>query len=212
MRRARILIADDHALLREAFQKLLERDYEVVGTAADGQELVAEAERLKPDVIITDIAMPNLNGLEACEQIGQRIHDARLIFLTVDQDRDTAEDAVRRGASGYVLKASASSELFEAIDQVMAGRIYVTPAICDEPIGVFLERARRRKPVELSLRQREVLQLLAEGKSMKEAAARLRVTPRTIQFHKYTMMQQLGLETSAQLVQYAVSIGLVGRR
>ena len=170
MPRPRILLADDHTLLLEAFKKLLESTYDVVGTATDGHALVKAAEELKPDVILVDVAMPHLNGLDACERVRQRVPRAKLVFLTMNDDPDTAAEAIRRGASGYLLKVSAPSELFEAIRHVLGGRTYVTPAIAKGPVGVFVARAEKGKGSGLTLRQREVLQLLAEGKSMKEAA------------------------------------------
>ena len=213
MPRPRILLADDHTLLLEAFKKLLESTYDVVGAVTDGQALVKAAEELKPDVILVDVAMPHLNGLDACERVRQRVPRAKLIFLTMNDDPDTAAEAIRRGASGYLLKASPPSDLFEAIRQVLDGKIYVAPTIAGGPVGVFVSNAEKGKGSGLTLRQREVLQLLAEGKSMKEAADILNITSRTIAFHKYSMMEQLGFKTTAELVQHAVTLGLVsGRR
>ena len=209
MARPRVLLADDHMMLLEAFEKLLESTCDVVGTVTDGHALVKAAEELKPDLILVDVAMPKLNGLDACERIRQRMPRAKLLFLTMDDDPDTAAEAIRRGASGYLLKASAVSELFEAIREVLDGRIYVTPTIAKGPPGVFVSHAEKGKGIGLTLRQREVLQLLAEGKSMKEAADILNVTPRTIAFHKYSMMEHLGFKTTAQLIQHAVALGLV---
>src|SRR5262252_5796893 len=212
MTRPRVLIADDHAILLDAFRKLLEPQYDVVGTVTDGQALVKAAEALKPDVILADISMPRLNGLDAGERLRNRVPKAKLLFLTVSEDPDVAAEAIRRGAAGYLLKKSASAELFEALRAVLRGRTYVTPAIAKEPTAVFVSTAKRAGPARnLGLRQREVLQLLAEGKSMKEAADVLGVTPRTIAFHKYTMMEQLGLKSGAELVQHAVKLGLVAR-
>jgi len=212
MTRPRVLIADDHAILLDAFRKLLEPQYDVVGTVTDGQALVKAAEALKPDVILADISMPKLNGLDAAERLRARMPNAKLLFLTVSEDPDVAAEAIRRGAAGYLLKKSASAELFEALRAVLRGRTYVTPAIAREPIAVFVSTAKRAGPARnLGLRQREVLQLLAEGKSMKEAAEVLGLTPRTIAFHKYAMMEQLGLKSGAELVQHAVKIGLVAR-
>ena len=212
MRRHTVLLADDHAMLLEAFKKLLESSYDVVGTVTDGQALVKAADELKPDVILVDVAMPSLNGLDACERIRQRVPSAKVIFLTMDEDPHTAAEAIRRGASGYLLKASAASELFEAIRDVLSGKIYVAPTIAKGPSGVFALHAEKAKAGGLSLRQREVLQLLAEGKSMKEAADILNVTPRTIAFHKYSMMEQLGFKTGAELIQHAIALGLVSGR
>jgi DNA-binding NarL/FixJ family response regulator len=199
-------------MLLEAFKTLLESRYDVVGTVVDGQALVKAAGDLKPDVILADVAMPHLNGLDACERIRQRVPRAKVIVLTMDDDPHTAAEAIRRGASGYLLKASAASELFEAMEQVLSGKIYIAPAIAKGPAGVFVAQAEKGKSSGLSLRQREVLQLLAEGKSMKEAGDVLGITPRTIAFHKYSMMEQLGFKTGADLIQHAVTLGLVSGR
>ena len=212
MPRPTVLLADDHAMLLEAFKTLLESRYDVVGTVVDGQALVKAAGELKPDVILADVAMPHLNGLDACERIRQHVPRAKVIVLTMDEDPDTAAEAIRRGASGYLLKAAAASELFEAMEQVLSGKIYIAPAIAKGPAGVFVAQAEKGKSSGLSLRQREVLQLLAEGKSMKEAADILHITPRTIAFHKYSMMEQLGFKTGADLIQHAVALGLVTGR
>jgi DNA-binding NarL/FixJ family response regulator len=210
--RPRVLLADDHAILLDAFQRLLEPDYDVVGTVTDGRALVEAALRLKPDVIVADISMPQLNGLDACERLTEWLPDTRLVFLTVSEDPDVAAEAIRRGAAGYLLKKSAASELFTALQRILEGRFYITPLILKEPASVFIARAQRGAGGQkLSLRQREVLQLLAEGRSMKEAADILKVTPRTIAFHKYTMMGQLGFKTGAELVQHAVKLGLTGK-
>jgi DNA-binding NarL/FixJ family response regulator len=210
MKPPRVLLADDHALLLEAFRKLLEPQCEIVGVVADGRALIEAAERLRPEVIVADISMPRLNGLDACALLGVKLPDTRLIFLTVNEDPDIAGEAIRCGASGFILKKSAASELFEAIRQALAGRHYITPLICKEPVGVFVARAKGSGGRnELSGRQREVLQLLAEGRLMKEAADILGVAARTIAFHKYAMMQQLGLKTGAELVQHAMRLGLV---
>jgi DNA-binding NarL/FixJ family response regulator len=208
MPRPRVLLADDHLVVLEAFRRLLEPRFDVVATVADGQALIKAAEDLKPDLILMDLAMPHLNGLDACERLKPRLPRTRLVLLTMNQDPDTAREAIRRGAAGYVLKTAPSEELFEAIRQVLLGGTYISAAITDEPAGIFAQ-ARAVSPGALSLRQREVLQLLAEGKSMKEAAHLLQITPRTIAFHKYSIMQQLGLKTTAELVQRAVALGLV---
>src|SRR5436305_14340958 len=153
--------------------------------------------------------MPQLNGLEACERLLKKLPDTRIIFVTVNEDIATGEEAIRRGAFGYVLKKAATSELFKAIQTVMSGRVYVTPAITKDSIQVFVARAKSHQHKEqLTARQREVLQLLAEGKSMKEAADVLHVTPRTIAFHKYSMMQHLGVTRNSELVLYAAQSGL----
>lgn len=210
MNRPRVLLADDHALLLEALRKLLEPTCNVVATVTDGRTLVHTAKRLKPEIIVADIAMPLLNGLDAAQELHADLPETRMIFLTVNEDPDVAAEAVRRGALGYLLKKSAATELFTAIQQVLAGHPYITPLITSEPATVFVSRAEQsQRTPGISLRQREVLQLLAEGRSMKEAADILNVTPRTIAFHKYAIMKQHGFGTGAELVQYAVRLGLV---
>ena len=204
MGRTRVLLADDHALLLGAFEKLLSGEFEIVGQAADGRALVAAAERLKPDVIVLDISMPLLNGLEAGRQIKQKQKDIKLVFVTMTEDADLASEAFRLGASGYLLKRSAASELTTAIREVMQGRSYITPLIANALIGTLLRPEAHAPGRDLTPRQREVLQLLAEGHSMKEIANLLNISPRTVAFHKYEMMLQLNLETTAELVQYAV--------
>ena len=204
MGRPRILLADDHALLLGAFEKLLNEEFEVVGQAADGRALVAEAERLKPDVIVLDISMPLLNGLEAGRQIRQKQKNVKLIFVTMSEDADLASEAFRIGAQGYVLKRSAASELTTAIREIMQGRSYITPLIANGLIGTLLHPEAHTPARDLTPRQREVLQLLAEGHSMKQIASVLNISPRTVAFHKYEMMLHLKVETTAELVQYAV--------
>lgn len=206
----RVLLADDHVILLEAFKKLLEPVCLVVGAVTDGRALVDAALKLKPDIVVADINMPQLNGLDACEQLKTLLPQTKLIFLTVNEDPETAMDAIRRGASGYLLKKSAVTELFEAIQKVSQGLTYLTPFISREPVAVFFSKAKSARAVgTLTLRQREVLQLLAEGRSMKEAAEVLQVTARTIAFHKYSMMEQLGLKTTAELIRHATDLGLV---
>lgn len=209
--RTRILIADDHELVVQAFKKLLATAYDVVGTVTDGQTLVKSAAALAPEIVLVDITMPQLNGLDAIERIKTEHPRIRLIALTQQEDFDTAAEAIRRGASGYVLKSSAPTELFEAIEEVMRGKVYVSPRIARAPSAVFATAAMQaRRMSALTMRQREVLQLLAEGRTMKEAAHVLNLTPRTIAYHKYAMMAQLGLKTTAELVQHAVTLGLTG--
>ena len=210
MKRARILLADDHRLLLEAFENLLEPEFEVVGTATDGRALLVAARELKPDVIVLDIAMPLLNGLGAAQRLKQMMPEIKLIFLTVNEDPDFASEAFRIGASGYLLKNSAASELFQAIEAVLEGKAYVTPLITQGMIESFqYGHDRSEASVKLTPRQREVLQLLAEGRSMKEAANILDVSPRTVAFHKYRIMEGLQLKTNADLVQFAIKTGIV---
>lgn len=201
----RVLLADDHTMLLDAFRRLLEPECDIVGTASDGRALIELAVQTKPEAIILDIAMPRLNGIAAAAQIRRKLPEVKIIFLTVNQDPDIAAEAIRLGASAFLLKSSASTELISAIKLAIAGKTYITPLITKgKPLGVFLEAASRPTADKLTARQREVLQLLAEGKQMKEAAAILKLTPRTIAYHKYEIMEQLGLKTGAELVQYAV--------
>ena len=207
MARPRILMADDHLMLLEAFKALLEPDFDVVGTVTDGRALLEEFSRLHPDVVLLDIAMPLLNGLDAGRQLKAQRRSVKLIYLTMNPDPDLASEALRLGASGYVLKSSAAQELKQAIQEALRGRSYITPLITRDVVGSLIEQRAPRH--ELTSRQREVLQLLAEGKSMKEVGAILDLTPRTVAFHKYRMMEQLRLKTSAELVTFAVRQGVV---
>jgi DNA-binding NarL/FixJ family response regulator len=200
-------------MLLDAFRRLLEPQFEIAGTASDGRTLLELADKCKPDVVLLDISMPRLNGMEAGARLRGKLPGIKIIFLTVNEDPDIAAEAIRMGASGFLLKSSASAELITAIEMALGGRIYVTPLITKgKPIGVFLEESAKLTTGKITPRQREVLQLLAEGRSMKEAGDILNLTPRTVAFHKYTMMEMLGLKTSAELVQYAVSHGVVSPR
>jgi DNA-binding NarL/FixJ family response regulator len=210
MKRPRVLLADDHRLLREAFTELLKTECDVVGSAADGRALLELAPDLRPDIVVLDIAMPLLNGLDAARQLKRLMPDVRVIFLTVSEDPDLAAEAFRMGASGYLLKNSAASELLQAIHEVFEGRSYVTPLATQGLLDSFLQKSESGKSHSgLSPRQREVLQLLAEGHTMKEIAGLLKIAPRTVAFHKYTMMETLGIKSSALLVQFALKQGLV---
>jgi DNA-binding NarL/FixJ family response regulator len=205
MKRPRVLLADDHRLLREAFAQLLAPHCDVVGMAADGRALLAAAKETSPDIVVLDIAMPLLNGLDAARQLKRSMPAVRVIFLTVNEDPELAAEAFRIGAAGFLVKNSAASELVQAIQEVVHGRSYVTPQATRAMLGVLVGRGARGKKVEeLSARQREILQLLAEGHSMKEAGRILKITPRTVAFHKYTMMEQLGINSSAELVRFAI--------
>ncbi len=206
----RVILADDHVLMLDALRNLLEPEFEVVGTFADGRALVEAAPQLKPDVIVLDIAMPLMNGLSAGQRLKRLIPAAKLIYLTMNQDQDMAAEAFRLGANGYLLKHSAASELVDAIRQVVRGGSYVTRLMTEDVVGSLTNHFKKLKSTNyLTLRQKEVLQLLAEGRSMKEAAFILNVSPRTVAFHKYTMMDHLHIKTSAELVQYAMSSQLV---
>jgi DNA-binding NarL/FixJ family response regulator len=210
MPKPRILLADDHGLLLEAFTRLLEPEATVVGRATDGRALVRAALELRPDVVVVDVSMPELNGLEAGRQIRQALPATRLVILTVHEDPALAAEAFRAGAAAFVVKSSAASELSQAIRDALAGRRYLTPRVAggdvqalpaDPPAGSAVDR--------LSTRQREVLQLLAEGRSMKEIGARLDITTRTVAFHKYRLMEKLGVRSTAELVQVAARHRLV---
>ena len=205
MKLPRVILADDHKILVEAFRKLLEPHFEVVATVSDGRALLDVAATLKPDVILLDIGMPLLNGLEAARQLKVKLPTVKLIFLTMHEDPDLAVEAMRAGASGFLLKTSASSELLHAIQEALKGRTYVTPNISKGMENSFIRDPRgRQRPKSLTPRQCEVVQLLAEGKSMKEVASVLNVTPRTVAFHKYRIMEELNLKTSADLIQFAI--------
>ena len=214
MRPIRVVLADDHTLVLEAFRHLLSSDEEanvdVVGTASDGQELIKVVKEQKPDVVVTDISMPILNGLNAGIKLLKVIPDLKIIFLTVSDDPDMVADVMRSGAKGYLLKGSAISELLQAIRAVASGATYITPLVTGSMLGSLLHGGKRDLFDKLTVRQREILQLLAEGKTMKETARIINVTPRTVAFHKYRMMETLGMENSAQLVRFAMKSGLLG--
>jgi len=210
VKRPRVLLADDHRLLREAFVKLLEPDCDVVGAVTDGRALLEAAPKLRPDVVVLDIAMPQLNGLDAARQLKRLMPAVKVIFLTVSEDPDLAAEALRAGGSAFLLKNSAASELLQAIQDVMQGRSYITPLATRDIVDNLLRQPESGKGTrELSLRQREVLQLLAEGRTMKEIASILKITPRTVAFHKYSMMAELGIKSSAELVQFAIKKRIV---
>ncbi len=207
--RPRVLLADDHQLLLEAFKKLLEEECEIVGMVTDGRALLEAAPRLKPDVVVLDISMPLLNGLEAGRRLKQMMPGIKLIFLTVNEDPDLVAEAFRGGGSGYLLKSSAGSELFQAIHEVLRGRAYVTPLVTQGMVDAFIQDPNRETKVILTARQKEVLQLLVEGRTMKEVGAILNVSPRTVAFHKYQMMRRLRIKNTAELIQYAIRNGIV---
>jgi DNA-binding NarL/FixJ family response regulator len=209
--RPRIMIADDHTLVAEACKRLLEAEYEVVATVGDGRALVRVAATLKPQVIVIDIGMPLLNGLDAAQQIKQLMHSVKLVFLTMNPDADLAAEAFRRGASAYLLKTCAASELVVAVREVLKGKSYLSPAIAKDTVDFLLRQDKElvAEGQRLTERQREVLQLIAEGKSMKEVASVLNLTPRTVAFHKYRIMEVLNAKSNSQLVQYAIRNHLI---
>ena len=210
MQRARVLLGDDHALVAEAFRKILEREFDVAGVAADGNALVGEAIRLKPDVVLVDISMPLVNGLEAARRIKRELPETKILFLTMHPDLSYIRDAMNLGASGYVLKRSAGSELVTAVRTALRGKTYVAPdllaAIKDPKLRKAVERG--RVPV-LTERQREVLRLIADGKSNSEIAATLNIAPNTVRFHRSTIGRKLGILTTAELTRYAIEHGLI---
>ncbi len=211
MSRTKVLLADDHTLLLEAFKRLLEPEFEVVGTVADGRAALAAAQKLKPDVVVLDLAMPLLNGLDAARQFRAMSPNIKLIFLTMNPDPDMAAEALRVGASGYLLKTSAASELSKAIREALRGLKYVTPSMQRGLEELFIaDPGGEKKRHVLSLRQREVLQLLVEGRPMKEVADILNMTPRTVAYHKYKMMADLRLKSTAALIQYALQEKILG--
>lgn len=205
MQKPTVLIADDHTMIADAFRKLLDPYYEVVGSVTDGLALLDKAAELKPDVIIADIGMPLLNGLAASQRIRKKIPKTKIVFVTMNEDGDLASEALRSGASAYLLKSSAGVELLEAVHETLRGRKYVTPLIRHAIQEAFVRSPNPKSPVKkLTIRQIEVLQLLAEGHLMKEAAAILGLKPRTVAFHKYRIMETLGIHSNAELIRFAV--------
>jgi DNA-binding NarL/FixJ family response regulator len=214
MVKPRVLLGDDHHLIVEGLRSVLARDFDVVGVASNGRELVSEAERLKPDAVLLDISMPLLNGIEAARQIKEILPASKLVFVTQASDRAYVQTAFRVGASGYVLKQSLASELVDALRDVLEGNYYITP-ILRKGIPEVLFRS-QENPGELfgtslTPRQREVLQLVAEGKSNKEIATELNVSVKTVEFHKGSIMEELRLHTTAELTRYAIEHGIVGK-
>lgn len=210
MKRARVLLADDHKIVTEGLRSLLEAEFDLVGIVEDGRALVAAAKELDPDVVVADISMPLLNGIEAIRQLKKAGTRAKVIFLTMHPDVTYATRAFEAGALGFVLKHSASSELLTAIREALKGRTYITPMIAQDLMQAYKGASLRRQKAapKLTPRQREVLQLVAEGLSAKEIAAMLHISARTVEFHKYRIMEDLNLRTNAELVQYAIKEGI----
>ncbi len=211
MKRARVLLADDHKIVAAGLKGILEPEFELVGTVQDGRALLKAAQELRPDVIVVDISMPLLNGIEAVRQLKKANDRPKVVFLTMHPDVTYAIRAFEAGASGFVLKHSAPAELVTAIREALQGRTYVTPMIAGELMRSYQDGSGKRKDPTRTLtpRQREVLQLLAEGHSAKDAAAILGISPRTAEFHKYRMMRELGIRSNAELMQYAIKHGVV---
>ena len=213
MRRPTILLADDHTMICAALQKLLEPEYEVVGCVEDGHALIKAAMDLKPDLALVDVGMPLLNGLDAGRELKKLMPRIKLIFLTMNPDPDVASEALCNGASGYLLKNSRGEELLQAIHNALRGISYVTPQIIHAMERSFIRDPKSLgRPKHLSDRQKEVLQMLAEGRPMKEIAYVLQISHRTVRFHKYRIMEELGISTNSELVQYAIKHAVIASR
>lgn len=209
----RLLLADDHAMMLEGLQRLLANEFEIVGTAANGRILLSEAERLRPDVIVLDVGMPELNGIEAARRLTKMLPSTKLVFITQQLDPAYLHAAFHAGAMGYVAKQSAASELVQAIRLALRNRYYVTPLAGGEA-AEYSRLSNRTNPAsmfgaELTPRQREVLQLVAEGKSNKEISTALHISTKTVEFHRNSLMDELGVRTTAELTRYALSSGII---
>jgi DNA-binding NarL/FixJ family response regulator len=203
--RPRVLLADDHQMLLDALKRVLEPRCEVVGMVSDGRELLTAAAKLQPEIVVLDIAMPQLNGLDAARRLKPVMPKLKFIFMTMNEDPELVGEAFRAGASAFLLKRAAALELIEAIEKVLKGGSYVTPSAAEGQTKISLREPKAREHVaEPTPRQREVIQLLAEGRSMKEVASILQITKRTVAAHKYAVMELLQLKTNADLVQYAI--------
>lgn len=206
MLHTRIVLVDDHRILLDALKKLVEPEFEVVGAFDDGQTMLENIVSLSPDIIVLDISMPIMDGLSAGEHLKKMLPKTKLVFLTSYEDKDTAAEAFKLGASGYVLKVAAGTELMSALREVDRGGFYASPALTDGMVGSFVRAFKQMKSTHgLTPRQREVLKLLAEGHSMKSIGEILDITPRTVAFHKYTIMEKLEIKTNAELINYALS-------
>jgi DNA-binding NarL/FixJ family response regulator len=210
MSRVRVLLADDHRIVADGLKRLLEPEFDLVGVVEDGRALLAAAKALKPDVIVSDISMPELNGVEALEELKKDNPAARVVFLTMHHNVAYARQAMSAGALGYVIKHSAADELILAVRAASAGRTFVSPAIAGELLQSMRDgHGADEDPVRrLTLRQREILRLLVDGHSAKAIAARLDISPRTVEFHKYAMMESLGVSSSAELIRFALQNGV----
>jgi DNA-binding NarL/FixJ family response regulator len=211
MKKPRLLLADDHTLVLEGLKKILETDFDLAGTVENGRDVLRVAGELKPDVVLLDISMPLLNGIDTAKQLLKMSPGIKVIFVTMHADSDYVAEAFRAGASGYLLKRSAGSELVNAIHEVMKGRYYVTPLVTREALSPLFGGAPepRKLSSTLTSRQREVLQLVAEGRSVKEIATILQVSAKTVEFHKSALMDRLGIHTTAELTRYAIEHGLI---
>jgi DNA-binding NarL/FixJ family response regulator len=205
----RVLLADDHTIVADGLRSLLNQHFDLVGTVGDGEALVEAARRLRPDIIVSDISMPGLSGLDALRRLNEDPPGARMIFLTRHADADLATEAFRAGAAGYLVKHSAGDELITAIHEVLQGRFYLSPLITRDVLANLTGKS-TQPSARLTPRQRDVLRLIVAGKRMKEIAAALDLSARTVESHKYEMMQALGVKTTAELIQFALRHELVG--
>jgi DNA-binding NarL/FixJ family response regulator len=207
----RLLLADDHTLLLEGIRLLLEPEFDLVGSVEDGQALLDAAKRLKPDIILLDISMPRLNGIDAARRLSKLQPSARLIFVTMHADADYVAEAFRAGAMGYILKRSAASELLTAIRAVLKGNHYVSPLVTRNALDLLISSSKPKGkfPDGLTPRRREVLQLVAEGRSRKEIAGILNISVKTVEFHKGNLMRELNLQTVADFTRYAIDHGII---
>ena len=206
MKRLAVLLADDHAIVVEGLRRVLEPEFRVAGVVADGRALMGAAARLRPDIIVVDVSMPVLNGIEAVRRIRKSDRNAKVIFLSMHPDVVFVSKALQAGGSAYVLKSSAGIEILTAIREALQGRTFVSPSVDRKTLDAQIRRDQRSQqtPDTLSPRRREVLQLVAEGRSTKEMAELLHISPRTVEFHRYRVMESLGVHTVAELVQYAI--------
>lgn len=213
MARVTVLLADDHAMFVEGLQALLKDSFDLIGVVHDGRALLKAVEELAPQVVVTDISMPMLNGVDAVRQIKNIRSQTKIVILTMHSEPQLAAEAFRAGAIGYVLKTALGEELIAAISEASKGRTYLTPLIAKDLISVLMEAKNPEQPdareARITPRQREVLQLIAEGRTMKEIASILDISPRTAESHKYEMMDVLGVSTTAELIQYAIRLKLV---
>ena len=212
MKRMTVLLADDHAIVREGIRRILEPQYEIVGEVEDGRALLEAAGRLRPQVIVADVAMPNLNGLEAMRQLGRMGVRSKVVFVTMHANVEYAIEAIELGASGYLLKHDAADELLKAIVDALAGRTHITPRIAEEVEETMRDRigrTGRSSTTALTRREREVLQLVAEGNTMRQIASILDVSPKTVEFHKSNLKKKLHLGTTAELTRYALEHGFI---
>lgn len=211
MSKPRVLLADDHSLVLEGFRRILDDHCDLVGMVEDGRALLEAAQRVQPDIVILDVSMPLLNGIDAATQLKKSHPSIKVIFVTMHADADYVRSAFEAGASGYLLKRSAVDELEQAIRAVWAGHTYITPLIAKDLLDVLMTigPGQPQQKRTLTFRQREVLQLLAEGRTVKDIAIRLKISTRTVEFHKAQIMEQLSLRTTAELIKYALTHGIV---